>query len=370
MNKYLRILCIFTMLGFFSLAFPGPAYAAGFESTPIDDKVVIGDNYTLSSGETLDGSLFLVGGNIIIEEDSRVMGDVVLVGGSINIDGTIEENVTVIGGSVLLGSSAVIQGDVSTLGSSMLRSPTAQIEGEVTTGRIPSIRVPGPVQMDWPRMQIDRPVFPFDFTPWWDFSGFLARTLGLAALAMVVVLIAPNPSRRAAHAVSTQPILAGGLGLLTVVVAVPVLVVTAITLIFLPVSLVGLLILVVAVIFGWIALGLEIGKRTAMLFKAEWSLAVSAGIGIVVLSLLLELLHIIPCIGWFGLGPILVGLVGLGAVVATRFGTRYYPTPSGGPLPPTPYSAPPTSPAAVVSVPTAGPTVQVYPAPETPPEDQ
>jgi hypothetical protein len=315
--------------------------------------------------------LFLIGGNIIIEEGSHILGDIVLIGGSVNIDGTIERNVSVMGGSILLGNNALVEGDVSTLGSSLHRSPTARIEGEVITSRFPGIRLPGPVQLDWPQIQVDRPIFPFDFTPWWDFSGFLARTLGLAALGMVVVLIAPNATSRAAHAASSQPILAGGLGLMTVVVVVPLLIVTAITLIFLPVSLVGLLILVVAVIFGWICLGLEIGKRTALLFKKDWSLAVNAGIGIVVLSLLLEVFHIIPCIGWFGFGPILVGLVGLGSVVATRFGTRYYPTPPSGPILPPPYTTPGASPGSVAySAQTEAPAVDVYQAPETPPSPE
>jgi hypothetical protein len=310
MNKIIRLFFILSVLGFFSLAFPGPVHAAGFGSDLREDKVIIGDNFTLSSGDTLDGGLFLIGGNIIIEDGSRVQGDVLLIGGSINIDGTVEKTVSVIGGSVLLGDNAVVEGDVTTLAASLHSSPSARIEGDVISGRgLQGFHLPGSIQIDRP-LRIDRPIFPFDFTPWWDFYGFLGRTLGLAALAMVVVLIAPNASSRTAVAASSNPILAGGLGLLTVVVAIPLLIITAITLIFLPVSIIGLLILVVAVAFGWIALGLEIGKRTAGIFKKEWSLAVCAGIGIVVLSVILEVLHIIPCIGWFGIGPILVGLVG------------------------------------------------------------
>jgi hypothetical protein len=99
----------------------------------------------------------------------------------------------------------------------------------------------------------------------------------------------------------------------------------------------------IAWIFGLIALGMEVGKRLAELAKQEWAPAVSAGLGTFVLIFVLNGLDmLIPCAGW--VFPALAGMLGLGAVLLTRFGMQDYPlliTPS---MPPAP-SAPPSPPA-------------------------
>jgi hypothetical protein len=98
-----------------------------------------------------------------------------------------------------------------------------------------------------------------------------------------------------------------------------------------PVSLLGILALIIAGVFGWIALGLEVGKRLASLFKMEWPLAVAAGLGTFLLSLVVNGIGFIACIGW--VAPFLVTIIGLGGVILTRFGTQNYPslgTPASG----------------------------------------
>ena len=52
---------------------------------------------------------------------------------------------------------------------------------------------------------------------------------------------------------------------------------------------------------------------------------ISAGVGTLTISLLGSLLNIIPCVGWSI--SFIAGLVALGAVVLTRFGTQIYPAP-------------------------------------------
>jgi hypothetical protein len=87
------------------------------------------------------------------------------------------------------------------------------------------------------------------------------------------------------------------------------------------------LILIVSVVFtvaymlGWLALGMEVGVRIAQMFKQEWPLPLAAGLGIFILNLVTQGLGVVaPCLG--GLIPGLIGIVGLGAVLITRFGTR------------------------------------------------
>ena len=89
-----------------------------------------------------------------------------------------------------------------------------------------------------------------------------------------------------------------------------------------PLAFLGGLVLVVAYTFGWIAIGLEVGQRLAAAFRQDWSLAVSAGVGTLVLTIVTYGIDFLPCIGW--IAPAAVYCLGLGAVLLTRFGGQEY----------------------------------------------
>jgi hypothetical protein len=331
-----------------ALVIPTTAFASSPQPDVVPDKVILGGTYTLESGQTLDGNLAVFGGTASLEQDSRVTGDVVLVGGTLDINGEVDGGIILIGGTLFLGDNALVHGDVSTLGGNIHRSANARIEGRIHTG------TDAPFQFSVPQGVFNgRPEMFFNFHPITDTLWFMFRTLALAALAMLVVLFMPNPTVRVANTIVAQPIISGGLGLLTTIIAPIMLVLLAITIILIPVSLVGILLLIAAGLFGWVALGLEVGKRIAALFKTEWPLAVAAGIGTFVMSLVVNGIGFIPCVGW--LAPFAVSILGLGGVILTRFGLRNYP-------PYTPVSSTPVSP------------VQIYPTsggnvPPTPPSE-
>jgi hypothetical protein len=134
----------------------------------------------------------------------------------------------------------------------------------------------------------------------------------------------PNPTTRTSQAVVKQPVMAGGVGLLTIIVTPIVLLLFLITCILSPISLLGALALVVAWAFGRIAIGLEIGHRIAKTFDRDWPIPLAAGVGTFALVLVIDSIGtFLPCVGW--LIPTIVGLFGLGGVILTRFGTQAYP---------------------------------------------
>lgn len=304
---------------FVTMAWPGTAMAKGL----LDDEIVFGGTFTLESGETLDGDLFILGGIATLEEDSEVNGDVVLMGGTLEIGGNIDGNVLAIGGFVDLKSSAFVGGDVNVLGAHLEREPGARVGGSVNynlRGQFP-LPFAGGVRVPWVDLR---------FSPVVDVIGFIFRTFLWAALAVLLVLFLPNQTERTAQAAVSQPVVAGALGFLTVVVAVPLLIVLAITIIMSPVSLLGAVLLVIAWAIGLIALGLEIGRRLTQMLNQNWPPAVSAGMGTFVLILVMNGgKELIPCIGW--VIPVMVGTLGLGAVLLTRFGTQAYPPVAGVP---------------------------------------
>jgi len=364
-TKFRFVLALVLLL---ALALPGTALAKG----NLPDRIVPGGNFTLESGETLEGSLLVLGGNALLKVDSTVTGDVIVLGGNVQAAGLVEGTVLSMGGQVRLESSAVVEGDAVMIGSQIDRAPGARVEGSVID------RINGPFSQNFPG-GVDIPRFDGGFSPFLNVMGFLFKLFLWTALAVLVALFLPQYTQRVSHTAVSQPLIAGGLGLLTVVVLPPLLVVLTITILLIPFSLALAAVAALAWIFGLIALGLEVGRRLAEVLKQEWAPAVSAAAGTFVLILVINGANeLIPCVGW--IVPALAGMLGLGAVLLTRFGTQVYPVPLV-PLAPVivPEPAPPAPPQTGVdplgmveeAPPVEPPTVQVeIEAPPTPTEEE
>lgn len=299
------------------LAFPTTALAAGWK----DGRVVIGGTFTLKDGQVLQGDLLVIGGTATLEAGSQVTGTVGLVGGSIDVFGTIDGDLASVGGNLHLAPSAVVHGDLATLGSEVSRDLGAVVEGQVTSGEVNrplDLTVPGTYLPRFPRTFID--LSPLSRT--FDIGWYFLRAFLLAALAVLLVMFWPLRAGRVAQSMVAQPLAAGALGLLSFVVAVPVIVFLLLTICLSPLAFLGGLVLVVAYTFGWIAIGLEVGQRLAAAFRQDWSLAVSAGVGTLVLTIVTYGIDFIPCVGW--IAPAAVYCLGLGAVLLTRFGGQDY----------------------------------------------
>lgn len=333
MNRIVRISLWLTLVVAFAL--PGTAFARGL----MDDRVITGGTFTLADGQIQNGNLLIFGGAVRLEDGSQVNGDVVLMGGTLTVNGDVNGNVVGIGGVVSLGSSAIVEGSLTTLAATLNREPGSQVKGDLITGFQGPFRfnVPGRVTIpNVPNVEVGVPAV-------WEVIWFFFRTFLWAALAVVIVMFLPSPTNRTATTIRKQPVLAGGIGLLTAIIAPLLLIGIAITIILIPVSLIGVLILAMAWFFGRIALGLEIGKRFAETSKQNWSLPVAAGVGTLILTFVVDGVDAIaPCVGW--LLPALVGIIGLGGVLLSRFGTQIYPVyadagiPPQVPEPPTPTS--------------------------------
>ena len=291
------------------------------------DKLVIGGAFVLREGETLEGSLFIMGGTARLEPGSLVEQDVVLVGGSVNVDGTVEGDIIAIGGFANLSETAQVEGDVNAIGGHVTYDNRDSIEGDVNTG-LPGgpLVVPGSVVIpELPAVSMQQSLF----------SGWMGAVTGLlfwmlrsfmwAVLAVIAVLFLPRNVERTSNVVVNQPLISGGLGLLTALVAPLMILMIAITIIGIPISLLAVLLLFIAWAYGIISIGVEIGKRLAMGLNQEWALPVSAAVGTLIVTLIINGIgEVIPCIGW--MVPALVGMIGLGATILTRFGTQNYPS--------------------------------------------
>jgi hypothetical protein len=319
-----RSVLLFGAVFLLALAVPTAAFAGGH----LDGRVILGGSFTLASGETLDGDLVVLGGNARTEQGSLITGAVFIAGGNLDIDGTVNGDVAVLGGNVSLMTHALVKGNVSSVGGNLSRAEGSQVMGEVVTGEglnipftvQPSPAVPGGIEVPFAGGQI----WANTFRPLARVGWSIFQSLMLAALAVVVMMFAPQATERVSQAIVGQPVIAGGLGILTGIVFPALLVLLAVTICLIPFSLLGVLVFVVAGVFGWIAVGLEVGKRIAAVFSWQLHPAGAAGLGTLIVSLLADGIGFIACVGW--LAPALVSALALGGVVLTRFGTRTYET--------------------------------------------
>lgn len=335
------------------LLLPAAPALAGNGSPPGDDGIVVwNEDYTLDEGKRLDGNLIVFNGDVTLEIDSHVTGSIVIWNGAIEIEGTVDEDVVVSGGDIYLGDNAFVEGNVvCSWNCDLEQEEGAHVEGTYTEGDpleglhinpgngipIPSIPSPTSVWVSGPGR-----VFSWGL----EFIRNVAAILVVAAVAGLVALIWPNPTAQIARTLIRTPAPSFGMGLLTSIAATMLIVVLAITICLSPVAAVAALALGAAGLLGWIAIGAVVGERLMQALNSREAAPLwTVGLGTLVISLIVGGLNSVSCLaplGW--LLTIILGCLGLGAVILTRFGTTaYVPStnaPHHAPSPPQPKPTP------------------------------
>jgi hypothetical protein len=350
-----------------------PTASAHAQTPNGGDVFLLGQNYTLSSDQTLNGSLAVVGGNATIEKGAVVNGDVVLVGGNLTITGDVSGNVAIIGGNLtisgkidgdiaVVGGQAVltktadVNGDIATVGGQVQKDPDAKVSGNIVNNAplaaIPGIpKIPGvpnvPSVPNVPNVPAvpNAPDFSNVFNPLWGIVNVIWRALAIGAIAMLLALFLQPQLERVADAVTRQPLMAGSFGLLAVVATPLVMLIMIVTLILIPVAILVAFVVPLAWLFGMVAIGQEVGERFTKAINQTWAPVLSTGMGTFLLVLVGGFIGLIPCVGW--LVPFLVGFIAVGGVAMTWFGTRSAPGSisgtTSGPVTPMVVEVPPAS---------------------------
>lgn len=325
-RQRIGIIALFVLTLLVVLAAPAAA------QTGEPGKLVVGGQYVLSSGQQLDGDLGVIGGQATIEESARVNGDVMVAGGTLRVAGRVDGDIAVFGGVVTLEPTAYVAGDLVTFGGSVQRSAGAVVTGNVREGDafdIPgwrgSLLVPGLDRFD-PGQQITVQQSPGQWLVMMLLRALRTGLLILAltALALVVALLWPKGVERLGQTALHQPIMALVVGLLSWVVGFGLFALLAVTICLLPVALLLALVLLVAAMLSWVVTGWLLGRKLlAVLNLRDATVVLEAAAGTLVLAIAYFLISIIPCMDF--VAGVVIGSVGLGAIVLTRFGTRPYP---------------------------------------------
>ena len=244
-----------------------------------DDQIVLSGRVDVRAGERADTVVILDGPAVI---DGIVGGAVVALNGDIRVTGTVEEAVVALRGRAIIESGARVGGDVVSSESPSV-APGAVIEGETRTVRF-SFRALG-----W-----------FFWVAWW-----VAITVSLLVLGLLLLRLAPA-AMAASLAVARNdvgPALGWGVA---VAVGLPIVsVIALVTLVGIPLGLLGLLSLALLYSLGYLVAALAIGR---LVVKEPRSVYLAFLAGLVIL----RLVGVVPVLG--GLAAFLASAVGLGAV--------------------------------------------------------
>jgi hypothetical protein len=291
----------------------------------------------------LDGSLIVIGGVVKLEPESTVDGDILVFGGNVTVEGGVRKNLVAVGGVVVLTENAEVFGDLIAPATVVRRDEGAQVYGQIIADT-EGLDIQMPEIEDLPDIpdvtDVPEPTF-FEryFTsvnavlrPVTTFVWALVRASALAAVAVLVLLFLPKQTERLSSVVQEHPVPAGGLGILTSILAAPIMAVTAITIILIPATILIGIGLVLGGFFGSVAVGSEIGRRISDGFGYSWKRPLQTAAGTFAMAFLISILEMAS---WHWLSTILIIVVagiGLGSVMMTRFGTReYLPTSNGAP---------------------------------------
>lgn len=263
-----------------------------------------GGTVVIDTNAVVCHDLTIFGGTVVI--NGKVKGDIAAFGAKVVIGGTVNGNIQMYGGNLALEHASSVHGEIRLYGSKWERASDAMLQGSVTNYAD---------SIGWLLPSNDGFTFPLWPLLAWVGLGLLLTWLLPEHVMLVRMTVASKIGRSLA------------LGLLSIPLAPTALVVLIALVVSIPLAIIVALGLVAAWAFGTVAVGWLVGdailKKIAPQYNTRRAQIVVGLAGLVLLSSL-------PYVGWLISAG--TGLVGLGAVLLSRFGTRLYTNPKQ-PLP-------------------------------------
>lgn len=337
-----RVIVIALVAGLFLSTVTGVVAAQSVQGA--SGTIVVEEGETVSKIDAVAGSIVIRGtvtgdvsgaaGTIHVAESGQVQGSISGAAGDVRIDGTVGGDVNAGSGSLHVSETATIGGDVEVGAGSVLIDGQIGGDARVGAGTIvlgPNAEVGGEFRYDADEFRQDseatvaggvvedptirRGVGAFAVPNW------VTRGYGLLAnllLGAILLLLFPAFSARLAGQVSDEPAKAGGIGLLTLVGVPILLTLVAITIIGIPIAIVGFvafgLSIWVGVVYGQYAVGAWALRQAGR--DDRWLSLVAGLVGFAIVGA-------IPVVGGFlELGALLLGLGALALELRNSFRTQ------------------------------------------------
>lgn len=276
-------------------------YAAGRGCTAkLQARPVFGQSLVVEKGDVACGDITLFGSTFDVKGQMR--GNILAFGSNIHIAGTVSGNINLYGGSATLQNNSRMHGNINLFGGNQRMEAGSHLDGKIDNrSQHVSLWLPG-INTGF--------AFPFLQIVIWVVLGLALISL-LPEHVMFVRTTVTSKTRRSLL-----------LGLLSLVLAPTILIVLIALIILIPLAIILAIGLIAAWALGTIAIGWLVGEYIMRVVAPRHNIRLAqVSVGLTVLMLVGSL----PYVGW--IVSVGAGVLGLGAVFLSRYGTRLYSQP-------------------------------------------
>ena len=312
---------IFVVIGLaigLTAAYAAPADGA-VEWQAGDTLYLAGRDFTIN--RKIDGSLTATGETVSVAGDARVKKDVWIAARRVAVEGKIGGELAIRAQDALINGE--VKGDVSFYGVHLAFGPDARIGGDVHYyAALPAevdagAQISGAMKSNVFRDKPETRMAPRVWHEGWSAPGYRLSWPGavfFGVLAGIVALISPSAMPRLREAAVTQPLLAFAIGFLWLLGTPILAVVSAFTIIGLPLAILVLLLWPLGVLAGLVAALLALGEVFASRMREHYDRKARLAGGLAVATILLWIGVSLPAFGplvWLGAVTLGVGAIGL-----------------------------------------------------------
>lgn len=277
--------------------------------------------------EKSQGGILELVGNVVVDADQVINGDVQAMAGSVTVHGVVNGtvtamagNVTIYGkvhgdvnctaGNVYVKKDAVVEGTVTAMAGKVFKDENATIKGSVVEMAKAANNYHSSHHTSYADIMVS-PRVPWFILIW----GIVTGLVSWLALGAILMLFFAKHVQVLAVAQAARPGYYFCMGFVAMLLAPPVMVLLALTIVGIPVVILLGLLLFIATIFGQLGVARVIGERIIERFnisnKTEMAKVL---IGIVAIFLI----TLVPILGW--LFFFVTACIGLGGALINRMG--------------------------------------------------
>ncbi len=268
---------------------------------------------TVRVSGSIGRDLVAAGSEVMVASTGKIGGDLVLGAGTSRIDGQINGNI--VGGGTNVTVTDGVGGDIKLEVDKLTVASTANIQGNLTytskneASIQPGARIGGTTTHKVPVAK--EPAGPFA-----GIGGKLVAFLMTLLAGIVIILVAPRRAAAVAASIRRKPWLSLGWGAIILFATPIAAIVTFVTVVGVPVGLIGLVLYAIGIYLSQIAVGLFIGYWIIGSFRKVETRGILIG-ALALGFFILTLLKLIPYLGfpWLWLATVLFGL---GAMVLSQ----------------------------------------------------
>jgi uncharacterized RDD family membrane protein YckC/cytoskeletal protein CcmA (bactofilin family) len=291
---------------------------------------------TTVDGDASDAAVSILGNTTV---NGSVGDATVAVMGSVHVNGYIGGDVVAVGGNIELGPNAVVNGQVVVVGGTLQKDPAAVVHGKIQQI---SIMQQFP-KFDWLYAWVTSALFKGRLLSFASGTGW-AWMLAAAFLGLYVLcaLIFPRGVEKCVETLEQRPgftFLTALLTMLAMPLVFLLLAITGVGLLVIPFLSIGMLL---AKLLGRATMLAWFGRRLTGLFGG--SLSQNIVVNVLLGGIVVMLLYAVPIVAF--IVSMLIGFLGLGAVIYTLLLSMRRNSPKHGPAAP---ATPPPPPAAAVA---------------------